>query len=64
MSKINWKSLLLITSVAVVGTGLLLVGVLWTLRLPILGWSGLLAFTGLLVLTVDFQSVHGSGHQR
>ena len=52
MSKINWKSLLLITSVAVVGTGLLLVGVLWTLRLPILGWSGLLAFTGLLVLTV------------
>src|SRR5437667_6553302 len=52
MSKLNWKSLLLITSVAVVGTGLLLVGILWTLRLPLLGWSGLLAFTGLLVLTL------------
>src|SRR5216684_1798865 len=52
MPKINWKSLLLITGVAVVGTGLLLVGVLWTLRLPILGWSGLLAFTGLLILTL------------
>src|SRR5229473_2582263 len=52
MSKINWKSLLLITSVAVAGTGLLLFGVLWTVRLPILGWSGLLAFAGLLVLTL------------
>jgi diguanylate cyclase (GGDEF)-like protein/putative nucleotidyltransferase with HDIG domain len=52
MSKINWKSLLLITSVALAGTGLLLGGVLWTLRLPILGWSGLLAFAGLLVLTL------------
>ncbi|HVS21605.1 MAG TPA: diguanylate cyclase [Pyrinomonadaceae bacterium] len=52
MSKINWKSLLLITSVALAGTGLLLGGVLWTLRLPILGWSGLLAFGGLLVLTL------------
>src|SRR5713226_7674872 len=52
MSKINWKSLLLITSVAVAGTGLLLLGVLWTVRLPILGWSGLLAFAGLLVLTL------------
>jgi diguanylate cyclase (GGDEF)-like protein/putative nucleotidyltransferase with HDIG domain len=52
MSRINWKSLLLIAGVAVIGTGLLLVGVLWTLRLPILGWSGLLAFAALLVLTL------------
>jgi diguanylate cyclase (GGDEF)-like protein/putative nucleotidyltransferase with HDIG domain len=52
MSRINWKSLLLIAGVAVIGTGLLLVGVLWTLRLPILGWSGLLAFAALLALTL------------
>lgn len=52
MSKINWKSFLLIASVAVVATGLLLLGILWTLRLPFLGWSGLLAFAGLLVLTL------------
>ncbi len=52
MSKINWKSLLLIAGVALVGTGLLVLGVLWTLRLPILGWSGLLALAGLLVLTL------------
>ncbi|HVS81957.1 MAG TPA: hypothetical protein VHE60_09500, partial [Pyrinomonadaceae bacterium] len=52
MSKINWKSLLLITGVAVIGTGLLVLGVLWTVRLPILGWSGLMAFAALLVLTL------------
>jgi diguanylate cyclase (GGDEF)-like protein/putative nucleotidyltransferase with HDIG domain len=52
MSRINWKSLLLITSVAVVGTGVLIAGVLWTVRLPILGWSGLIAFAALLVLTL------------
>jgi len=52
MPKTNWKSLLLITSVAIVGTGVLLAGVFWTLHLPILGWSGLLALAGLLVLTL------------
>src|SRR5713226_1639939 len=52
MSKINWKSLLLITGVAVIGTGLLVLGVLWSVRLPILGWSGLACFAVLLVLTI------------
>ncbi len=54
MSKLNWKSLLLITSVALVGTGLLLVGVLWTLRLPLLGWSGLLAFAGIFLAVMMY----------
>src|SRR5713226_2959187 len=52
MSKINWKSLLLITGVAGIGAGLFVFGVLWTVRLPIFGWSGLMAFAALLVLTL------------
>ena len=52
MAKINWKSLLLITGVSVIGTALLVVGAFWTLRLPLMGWSGVLAFVALLVLTL------------
>jgi diguanylate cyclase (GGDEF)-like protein/putative nucleotidyltransferase with HDIG domain len=52
MPRFNWKSVLLIGGVAAIGFVLLMLGVGATLRLSILGWSGLAAFAALLVLTV------------
>ncbi len=52
MPKLNWKSLLLIGSVATVGTGLLIFAIISLVTLEPLGWSGLLSFVLLLVLTV------------
>src|SRR6266536_3388636 len=52
MPKLNWKSLLLIGSVATVGTGLLMFAIVSLVKLEPLGWSGLLSFVLLLVLTV------------
>jgi diguanylate cyclase (GGDEF)-like protein/putative nucleotidyltransferase with HDIG domain len=52
MSRLNWKSLLLISGVVAIGSALLLLGFVSTLRLPILTWSGLAAFGVLLILTV------------
>jgi diguanylate cyclase (GGDEF)-like protein/putative nucleotidyltransferase with HDIG domain len=52
MSKLNWKSLVLVGGVAVIGSALLLVAILSTLRLPLLGWSGAAPFVLLVVLTL------------
>ncbi len=52
MPRSNWKSLLLVGGVAAVGSVLLMAAIVWTIRLPLLGWSGLLAFVLLIVLTL------------
>src|SRR5260221_3005287 len=52
MRKLNWKSLLLVGSVAAIGAAIFLFGIGSTLRLPILGWHGLGSFVVLVVLTV------------
>lgn len=52
MQKLNWKSLLLVGTVAAIGAAILIPGVISTLRLPILGWHGLGSFTFLMVLTL------------
>ena len=52
MRKLNWKSLLLVGSVAAIGAAIFLFGIVSTLRLPILGWHGLGSFVVLVVLTV------------
>jgi len=52
MSRFNWKSLLLVGGVVIIGTALLLLGLSATLRLPLLSWSGLASFGILLILTV------------
>src|SRR5262245_50239886 len=52
MPKINWKSLLLIAGVVLAGGGLFVSGLVWTLSLPWLGWSGLVSLALLLILTL------------
>src|SRR6266850_2299001 len=52
MPRLNWKSLILVAGVSAIGFALLLVAVTSALRLPLMGWSGLGAFAGLLILTV------------
>jgi diguanylate cyclase (GGDEF)-like protein/putative nucleotidyltransferase with HDIG domain len=52
MRKLNWKSLLLVGTVAAIGAAIFLFGIASTLRLPILGWHGLGSFVVLVVLTV------------
>jgi diguanylate cyclase (GGDEF)-like protein/putative nucleotidyltransferase with HDIG domain len=52
MAKLNWKSFLLVGGVAAIGTAILILGFLSTVRLPILGWHGLGSFMVLLVLTL------------
>src|SRR5438128_12626027 len=52
MSKLNWKSLLLVGSVATIGSGLLIAAFISTLRLPLLGWTGLAPFVVLVLLTL------------
>src|SRR6266478_7940551 len=52
MPRSNWKSLLLVSGVATVGGALLIAAIVWTMRLPILGWHGLGSFLVLLVLTL------------
>src|SRR5438128_7565393 len=52
MPRSNWKSLLLVSGVATVGGALLIAAIVWTIRLPLLGWSGLLPFVLLVVLTL------------
>jgi len=67
MPKINWKSLLLLTGVCLAGAAILMSGIISTLRLPLLGWSGLVPLVILVVLTlassrftVPFTNVDGS----
>src|SRR5437588_10012799 len=52
MSNFNWKSLSLLAAVVVVGAIILLIGFVTTLRLPLLGWSGLATLVFLVILTV------------
>jgi diguanylate cyclase (GGDEF)-like protein/putative nucleotidyltransferase with HDIG domain len=52
MPKRNWKSLLLVGCVAATGTAILILGIASTVRLPLMGWSGLGSFMILLVLTL------------
>jgi diguanylate cyclase (GGDEF)-like protein/putative nucleotidyltransferase with HDIG domain len=52
MPRSNWKSLLLVGGVAAIGSLLLLAALVWTVKLPLLGWSGLLPFVLLMVLTL------------
>jgi diguanylate cyclase (GGDEF)-like protein/putative nucleotidyltransferase with HDIG domain len=52
MQNVNWKSRLLIGTVAPIGAVILMLGFVSTVRLPILSWHGLAAFVVLLVLTV------------
>jgi diguanylate cyclase (GGDEF)-like protein/putative nucleotidyltransferase with HDIG domain len=52
MPKLNWKSLLLVGGVAAVGGWILILGIASTVRLPLLGWSGVGSFVILLVLTL------------
>ena len=52
MPRSNWKSLLLVSGVATIGGALLIAAVVSTIRLPLLGWSGLLPFVLLVVLTL------------
>src|ERR1700730_16767981 len=69
MSKRNWKSLLLVGFVAAIATAILIFGIASTMRLPLLGWSGLGSFMILLVLTllsgrftVPVTNVDGTSH--
>src|SRR2546430_16165065 len=52
MSKFNWKSLALLAAVVAVGAIILLLGFVSTLRLPLLGWSGLAPLVVLVILTL------------
>lgn len=52
MSKSNWKTRLLAGGVSAVASALLLVASVMALRLPFLGWNGLLALVLLIVLTL------------
>src|ERR1041385_2180261 len=52
MPRLNWKSLLLLTAVAVAGSAILITGIVSTVRLPLLGWSGIAPLVALVALTV------------
>ncbi len=52
MPRLNWKTLMLSGGVSVIGFTLLIFAMTAALRLPLLGWSGLVSFAVLLVLTV------------
>lgn len=52
MRKLNWKSSLLVGGVVAIGGAVLILGLVSTVRLPILGWHGLASFLLLVVLTL------------
>ncbi|MDX6443820.1 MAG: hypothetical protein QOH71_894 [Blastocatellia bacterium] len=52
MRKLNWKSSLLIGGVGAIGGAILVLGLVSTVRIPIMGWHGLGSFAILLVLTL------------
>ena len=52
MPKLNWKSLLLLSGVSVTAAAILVTGLVSMLRLPLLGWSGLVTFVILVALTL------------
>ncbi len=52
MSKLNWKSSLLVGGVAAIGAVILLIGLVSTVRLPIMGWHGIASLVLLVCLTL------------
>src|SRR5438309_7073377 len=62
MPRSNWKSLLLVSGVATIGGALLIAAIVSTVRLPLLGWSGLLPFVVLVVLTLRAIRFTGPGN--
>ena len=54
MLKINWKSLLLLTAVVLSGALVLVSGMLATVRLPLLGWTGVAPLVILVAITLVF----------
>ena len=52
MPRLNWKSLLLLTAVAVAGSAILISGIVSTIRLPLFGWGGIAPLVALVALTV------------
>src|SRR6476469_2922897 len=52
MRKLNWKSSLLVGGVAAIGAVILLLGLVSTVRLPILGWHGIASLVLLIALTL------------
>jgi len=69
MPKFNWKSLLLFMATVVAGGIVLVSGVVRTLHLPLIGWTGLVPVVVLIVITLIFSrlivpvtSVDGSSH--
>src|SRR5215471_17214199 len=52
MPRLNWKSLSLLTAVALAGAVILLSGIASTVRLPLFGWSGIAPLVALVALTI------------
>ncbi len=52
MSRLNWKSFLLLATVVIAGSLILLSGIVSTVHLTLLGWSGIAALIVLVALTV------------
>src|SRR5215470_3402788 len=52
MPKFNWKSLFLFTPTVLTGAVVLVSGILTILRLPLLGWTGLVPVVTLIVITL------------
>ena len=52
MPRLNWKSLLLLTAVAIAASVILLLGIVSTIQLPLLGWGGIAPLVALVALTV------------
>lgn len=52
MTKFNWKSLLLFAPVLGVGALIMVGGIVSTVRLPLLGWSGLIPLVVLIAVTL------------
>jgi diguanylate cyclase (GGDEF)-like protein/putative nucleotidyltransferase with HDIG domain len=52
MPRLNWKSLLLLSAVAIAGSVILISGIVSTIHLPLLGWSGIAPLVALVALTV------------
>ena len=52
MPRLNWKSLLLLAAVALAGSAIIISGILSTIHLPLLGWSGIAPLVVLVALTV------------
>ena len=52
LKSLNWKSLILVGGVGVIGSALLILGLASVTRMSFWGWSGLASFTLLIIVTV------------